>query len=217
MTNQTKDAVVLQIADVIGPLLEPPGFVRRRHRFEASDDRGNIRGYEICLSRSKSHFSLHLRLTLSNPALMERVNAVLKQVLLDVDAVYPANWDAATVGKAIPARTRDTTLAMLTDRRCFKAANESLEAFRTRFSIWMCVFDTVEEVQGWQAQLMRSVGFADAWFRAWDRSSGSSTTPRIRRCICCTRRGGMPSWNASTKRCCPTADRRTKWRCSSSI
>ncbi|MBB5943869.1 hypothetical protein [Xanthomonas sp. 3307] len=64
MNNQTKNAVVLQIADVVGPLLEPQGFVRRRHRFEAADRGSNIRGYEISLSRSKAHLALHLRLTL---------------------------------------------------------------------------------------------------------------------------------------------------------
>ncbi|MBB5886003.1 MULTISPECIES: hypothetical protein [unclassified Xanthomonas] len=164
MTNQTKDAVLQQIADVVGPLLERQGFVRRRHRFEAADGSGSLRGYEMSLSRSKAHFALLLRLMLSNPTLMKRVNAVLKQSLLDADAAYPANWDAATIGKAIQARTRDTTVAMLTDWRCFKAADESLEAFRTRFSIWMCVFDTIEEVDDWQAQLVQSVVFAHDWF-----------------------------------------------------
>ncbi|MET0549452.1 MAG: hypothetical protein ABW002_09315 [Xanthomonas sp.] len=95
---------------------------------------------------------------------MKRVNAVLKQALLDADASYPANWDDAIIGNAIQNRVRDPTVAMLTDWRCFKAADETLETFRTRFSIWMCVFDTIDEVQGWQAQLVQSVAFAQDRF-----------------------------------------------------
>ncbi|MXV05651.1 MULTISPECIES: hypothetical protein [unclassified Xanthomonas] len=163
MTDKTKDTVLLQITEVLGPLLERQGFVRRRHRFEAVDGDGNVRGYELCLSRSKGHFALHLRLALANPALMERVNAALKQALLDADAAHPANWDAATIGKAIETRTRDTTLAMLTDWRCFKAADESLEAFRERFSIWLCVFDALEDVHDWRVQVVQSVAFAQDW------------------------------------------------------
>ncbi|MET0549453.1 MAG: hypothetical protein ABW002_09320 [Xanthomonas sp.] len=56
MTSKTKDAMLLQIADVVAPLLERQGFVRRRHRFEAPDGSGNLRGYEISLSRKKPHF-----------------------------------------------------------------------------------------------------------------------------------------------------------------
>ncbi|UYC12566.1 hypothetical protein [Xanthomonas sp. CFBP 8445] len=34
MTDKTKDSILLQITEVLGPLLERQGFVRRRHRFE---------------------------------------------------------------------------------------------------------------------------------------------------------------------------------------
>lgn len=162
--NKSKDDIILDIAKVIGPLLEKKGFSRKKNYFELDDNIGNTYQYEICLSKNKGHFTLHLRLKLLNKSLMKEVNKVLEKTLLDKDYSYPNNWGDHDIKTSIKTRINDFCLAMVTDWRYFKKENETLEDFRKRFSIWMCVFDDINEIDDWKEQLIESLEFAEKWF-----------------------------------------------------
>ena len=164
MNKTTKDEVILDMAKVIGPLFEQKGFVQKKNKFEFHDNNtNNIYQYEICLSKSKGYFSLHLRLQLLNKPFMKEVNEVLKKVLLDKDYDYPDNWDDRTIKNSIKSRTSNFCLRMLTDWRHFKEENESLADFNDRFSIWVNAFNDINEIPNWKAQLVQSVLFTEKW------------------------------------------------------
>jgi hypothetical protein len=162
--NKSKDDIILDIAKVIGPLMEKKGFLRKKNYFERNDNIGNTYQYEICISKNKGCFTLHLRLKLLNKTLMKEVNKVLEKTLLDKDYSYPNNWCDRDINTSIKTRINDFCLAMVTDWRCFKEENETLENFRNRFSIWMCVFDDINEIDNWEEQLLESLEFAEKWF-----------------------------------------------------
>lgn len=164
MVKITKDEVILDMAKVIGPLFEKKGFVQKKNKFEFHDSKtNNIYQYEILLSKRKGYFSLHLRLNLFNKPFMKEVNEVLKKVLLDKDYDYLEGWDDKSKKSAIKSRLSNFRLGMLADWRGFKEENESLSDFRDRFSIWMCVFDDINEIPNWKAQLVQSVLFTEKW------------------------------------------------------
>ena len=164
MVKITKDEVILDMAKVIGPLFEEKGFVQKKNKFEFHDSNtNNIYQYEICLSKRKGYFSLHLHLNLFNKPFMKEVNEVLKKVLLDKDYDYLEGWDDKSKKSAIKSRLSNFRLGMLADWRGFKEENESLSDFRDRFSIWMCVFDDINEIPNWKAQLVQSVLFTEKW------------------------------------------------------
>ena len=94
---------------------------------------------------------------------MKEVNEVLKKVLLDKDYDYLEGWDDKSKKSTIKSRLSDFKLGMLADWRGFKEENESLSDFRDRFSIWMCVFDDINEIPNWKAQLVQSVLFTEKW------------------------------------------------------
>ncbi|MGG8095094.1 hypothetical protein PGO14_05795 [Klebsiella aerogenes] len=162
--NKSKDDIISDIAKVIGPLLEKKGFLRKKNYFELNDNIGNTYQYEIYISKSKGYFTLHLRLKLLNKSLMKEVNKVLEKTLLDKDYSYPNNWCDRDINTSIKTRINDFCVAMVTDWRCFKEENETLEDFRKRFSIWMCVFDDINEIDNWKEQLIKSLEFAEKWF-----------------------------------------------------
>ncbi len=161
--NKSKDDIILDIAEIISPLLENKGFSRKKNFFEFNDNVGNTYQYEICLSKNKGHFTLHLRLKLLNKSLMKEVNKILEKILLDNNYVYPNNWEERDIKISIKTRINDFCLSMVTDWRCFKEENETLEDFRKRFFIWMCVFDDINEIDGWREQLVKSIIFTEKW------------------------------------------------------
>ena len=164
MNKTPKEEVISDIAKVIGPLFEQKGFVQKKNIFEFHDSNtNNIYQYEICLSKRKGYFSLHLRLKLLNKPFMKEVNEVLKKVLLDKDYDYLEGWDDKSKKSTIKSRLSDFILGMLTDWRDFKEENESLSDFWDRFSIWMCFFDDINEIPNWKAQLVQSVLFTEKW------------------------------------------------------
>ena len=164
MNKTPKDEVILDMAKVIGPLFEQKGFVQKKNIFEFHDtNTNNIYQYEILLSKRKGYFSLHLRLNLLNKPFMKEVNKVLEKVLLDKDYDYLKGWDDKSKKSTIKSRLSNFRLRMLTDWRDFKEENESLSDFRDRFSIWMCVFDDINEIPNWKAQLVQSVLFTEKW------------------------------------------------------
>ncbi|ECA5091335.1 hypothetical protein ELR76_22405 [Salmonella enterica subsp. enterica serovar Menston] len=162
--NKSKDDIILDIDKVIRPLLEKKGFSRKKNYFELDDNVGNTYQYEIILSKNKGHFALHLRLKLLNKSLMKEVNKLLEKALLDKDYSYPNNWEERDIKTSIKTRISNFCLAMVTDWRCFKEQSETLENFRKRFSIWMCVFDDINEIDSWKDQLIESLNFAEKWF-----------------------------------------------------
>ena len=164
MNKTPKEEVISDIAKVIGPLFEQKGFVQKKNIFEFHDSNtNNIYQYEICLSKRKGYFSLHLYLNLFNKPFMKEVNEVLKKVLLDKDYDYLEGWDDKSKKSTIKSRLSDFILGMLTDWRDFKEENESLSDFWDRFSIWMSVFDDIKEIPNWKAQLVQSVLFTEKW------------------------------------------------------
>lgn len=163
MNKTTKD-ILADIVSVIRQSFESKGFTFKKNCFESSDSSGNVYQYEINLSKSKGHFSLHLRLKLLNKYLMKEVNAVLEKVLRDSNYRYPSNWSEKDIEVSIKTRINDYCVSMITDWRCFKNENESLDEFRSRFSIWMCVFNDINEINNWEKQLIESVELSVSWF-----------------------------------------------------
>ena len=164
MNKTPKDEVISDIAKVIGPLFEQKGFVQKKNIFEFHDSNtNNIYQYEILLSKSKGYFSLHLRLNFLNKPFMKEVNEVLKKVWLDEDFIRLEDSSDEMIKYAMKLRLSNFSLGMVTDWRDFKEENESLSDFRDRFSIWMCVFDDINEIPNWKAQLVQSVLFTEKW------------------------------------------------------
>ncbi|WP_295841494.1 hypothetical protein [uncultured Apibacter sp.] len=164
MNKTPKDEVISDIAKVIGPLFEKKGFVQKKNIFEFHDiNTNNIYQYEILLSKAKGYFSLHLRLNLLNKPFMKEVNKVLKKVWLDEDFIRLEDSSDEMIKYAMKIRTSNFYLSMVTDWRDFKEENESLADFRDRFSIWICVFDDINEIPNWKAQLVQSVLFTEKW------------------------------------------------------
>lgn len=162
--RKTKEDIIFDIVSVIRPLFESKGFTFKKNCFESNDNLGNTYQYEINISKSKGHFSLHLRLKLLNRKLMKEVNAVLEKVLRDSTYRYPSNWSEKDIEASIKTRVNDYCISMITDWRCFKNENESLDEFRNRFSIWMCVFNDINEINNWEKQLIESVELSTSWF-----------------------------------------------------
>ena len=164
MNKTTKDEVILDIAKVIGPLFEQKGFVQKKNIFEFHDSNtNNIYQYEILLSKRKGYFSLHLRLKLLNKPFMKEVNKVAKKVWLDEDFIRLDGRSDEMIKYAMKIRLSDYNLGMVTDWRDFKEEKEPLSDFNDRFSIWFSVFDDINEIPNWKAQLVQSVLFTEKW------------------------------------------------------
>ncbi|AJA45552.1 hypothetical protein C7375_1383 [Frischella perrara] len=164
MVKITRDEVILDIAKVIGPLFEQKGFVQKKNIFEFHDSNtNNIYQYEILLSKRKGYFSLHLRLKLLNKPFMKEVNKVAKKVWLDEDFIRLDGRSDEMIKYAMKIRLSDYNLGMVTDWRNFKEEKEPLSDFNDRFSIWFSVFDDINEIPNWKAQLVQSVLFTEKW------------------------------------------------------
>ena len=157
MNKTPKDEVISDIAKVIGPLFEQKGFVQKKNIFEFHDSNtNNIYQYEIRLSKRKGYFSLHLRLNFLNKPFMKEVNEVSKKEWLDEDFIRLEDSSDEMIKYAMKLRLSNFRLRMLTDWRDFKEENESLSDFWDRFSIWFSVFDDINEIPNWKAQLVQS-------------------------------------------------------------
>lgn len=170
MTSESTKDVLNQIDGVIGEKFKEKGFLSKKQgEFELFNIDGNIYTYEILLTKNKGYFSLSLRLLLKNKELMKNVNNILELVLNDESYAYPAGWDEKAIRESKNIRLANNVVTMLTDWRFFKG-EESLENFNRSFSIWMCVFDHINEIIDWEAQLLRSIDYSITWF-ACARSS----------------------------------------------
>ncbi|WP_409310333.1 hypothetical protein [Pectobacterium sp. B1J-3] len=159
--------IIESIVNVISPFFENNGFSLKKQRFfEFDAEGGNKYQYEILVSKNKEYFSLSLRLNLLNESLMHSVNGVLERVLKDERYKYPPNWSDKDIEGSIKTRLSNSTVASLSDWRCFKDGNESLDEFRKRFSIWMCFFDELDEVGNWREQVIKSANYSLGWFSA---------------------------------------------------
>ena len=162
-----KDEIISKIVEVVRLPFEERGFSLKRKRFfEREDSYGNIQQYEINLSKLKGYFSLHLRLNILNKPLLKKVNVVLEKALLDEEYPYPETWDDKWIADTVKLRIKNNFLAGVTDWRGFKKDDESLEEFNSRFAIWVCIFDDINENENWKLQLLMSVEFAEKWFLA---------------------------------------------------
>lgn len=163
--NKTAYDIVKKITDTINPVFSANGFkLKNKKYFEYNDDKGNLFQYEINLKKTKGYYSLHLMLNVFNETLMVKVNELLGAVLRSDRYEYPLNWSSELIESTIKSRVKSKLVYSVTDWRIFKKNNESLEEFNSRFSIWFCVFDDIDEKQNWEEQLIESVNMAIAWF-----------------------------------------------------
>lgn len=164
MKKNSKE-IIETIVDVINPFFINNKFSLKRQRFfELDADGGYKYQYEVVVSKNKGHFSLSLRLNLLNKTLMHSVNDVLEKALRDERYKYPSNWSDKNIEESIKTRLNNNTVTSLSDWRGFKDDNESLDEFRKKFSIWMCVFDELDEVVNWRDQVIKSANYSLNWF-----------------------------------------------------
>jgi len=167
MNPISKDEVISKIVEVVRLPLEEKGFSfcpKKKHCFEREDSRGNIAVYNIALSKKRGYFILHLGLAVCNKPLLKKVNAVLLKAISDEEYPYHEGWDEKWIANAIKQISKNDYLAGITDWKCFKGEDESLEEFNNRFGIWVCTFDDIEEIENWKSQLLMSIEFAEKWF-----------------------------------------------------
>jgi hypothetical protein len=161
MNQTTKDEVISVIVECIKPSFEKIGFnLKRKRFFECEVSQGNVQQYEINLSQNKGWFSLNLRLNVINKKLMNKVNTVLKNTLLDEAYPYPGIWDKKFIMDSIKLRVSNYYVTGETDWKIFKKDEETLHEFRDRFSIGICSFNNIEEIDNWESQLLQSVEYA---------------------------------------------------------
>jgi len=165
MSQAPKEDIIDKIVATIGPPFEKKGFsLKRKRLFECKDSHGNVQQYAISLSKLKGWFSLHLSLGIFNKLLLEKVNVILEKALLDEAYPYPDVWDKKLIMDTVKVRTSSSFLTGLTDWRCFKKDDESLQEFNSRFFIWIRSFDSLDEIENWESQLLQSVEYATEWF-----------------------------------------------------
>jgi len=165
MNQMPKEEIINKIVATITPSFEKKGFFLKRKRiFECEDSYGNKQQYVISLSTLKGCFSLHLSLGVSNKPLLKKVNAILEKTLLDEAYPHPATFDQKIIMDCVIERMNNYFLAGLTDWRIFKKEDESLQDFNNRFFIWIRNFDSLDDIENWESQLLQSVEFATDWF-----------------------------------------------------
>ncbi len=164
----SKDLVLNRIINILERPLQEKGFNLRKLKsktiFERQNDRGQIQEYEIKLSKEKGYYHLHLVLHIKDRKQLKLRNEILKKVLMDKRYAFPSNWSEKNIKDSINARTKTKDFFSLTDWRSLKDKNESLEDFNSRFSMWMCCFDELDEIKNWKKQLVTSVELADKFF-----------------------------------------------------
>jgi hypothetical protein len=169
--NTTKDVLTLLTSTITDRFTEQGFSLRKDRYFEKTNDSGRTHRYAIKVSKNKGWFSLHLTLHLLDTALMKDVNKVLEKALRDETLKYPDSFSATMIEDIVKTRTSNMIVAELTDWRALKDADETLEAFNARFSIWLFSFDQLKEKPDWKEQLSQSVTLALEWFRMVDSQS----------------------------------------------
>lgn len=166
-----KKDVVGKIVDVIRTSFEQDGFkLKAPNKFEKRKG-DSLYIYEISVTKSKTHFSLHLRLKLQNKRISTGVNTILKRVLKDPLIKYPTNFTDKVIEDIFKGRTSNKDVYGLTDWRFFKADKQTLSDFNAKFSIWFSNFETLEEKNNWQTELLQSVAYAKSWFALIDHDA----------------------------------------------
>ena len=163
--------IISQIVNTIRDAFEQDGFkLKVPNKFVKK--RGNsLYIYEICLTKSKTYFSLHLRLKLQNRSISTDVNNVLKKVLKDPIIEYPTNFTDKVIEDMVKGRTTNKDIYGLTDWRFFKEYEQTLNEFNAKFSIWFSNFEKLEEKNNWQTELLQSVDYAKSWFTLVDNDA----------------------------------------------
>ena len=166
-----KKDVVGKIVDVIRTSFEQDGFkLKAPNKFEKRKG-DSLYIYEISVTKSKTHFSLHLRLKLQNRSISTDVNNVLKKVLKDPIIKYPTNFTDKVIDGIVKGRTTNKDIYGLTDWRFFKEKEQTLNEFNAKFSIWFSNFEKLEEKDNWQTELLQSVDYAKSWFTLVDNDA----------------------------------------------
>ena len=121
-----KKNVISQIVNTIRDAFEQDGFkLKAPNKFEKK--RGDsLYIYEICVTKSKTYFSLHLRLKLQNKSISTDVNNILKKVLKDPIIKYPTNFTDKVIDGIVKGRTTNNDVYGLTDWRFFKGDEQTL-------------------------------------------------------------------------------------------
>lgn len=159
-----KKQVIQEIVKILEPSFNKHGFENKRLKFFEKKEGENVFLYEIDLSKSKGYFSLHLRLHFLNKKISNLYNSVMKKVLTDEQTTFPSSWSKKDIENNIKGRSSVKRVSMLTDWRKLKEEDESLEDFYSKFSIWFCVFDKLDEKEGYKEQLLLSIDLALKWF-----------------------------------------------------
>ena len=166
-----KKDVVGKIVDVIRTSFEQDGFkLKAPNKFEKRKG-DSLYIYEISVTKSKTHFSLHLRLKLQNKRISTGVNTILKRVLKDPLIKYPTNFTDKVIEDIFNGRTSNKDVYGLTDWRLFKEDEQTLNDFNERFSIWFSTFEKLENRMNWQTELLQSVDYAKSWFLLVDNDA----------------------------------------------
>ena len=166
-----KKDVVRKIVDVIRTSFEQDGFkLKAPNKFEKRKG-DSLYIYEISVTKSKTHFSLHLKLKLQNKSISTGVNNVLKKVLKNPGIKYPSNFSNKVIEDIFKGRTSNKDVYGLTDWRLFKEDEQTLNDFNERFSIWFSTFEKLENRMNWQTELLQSVDYAKSWFLLVDNDA----------------------------------------------
>ena len=149
-----KKNVISQIVNTIRDAFEQDGFkLKVPNKFEKKKG-DSLYIYEICVTKSKTYFSLHLRLKLQNRSLSTDVNNVLKKVLKDPIIKYPTNFTDKVIDGIVKGRTTNKDIYGLTDWSFFKEVDP-----------------TLNEKDNWQTELLQSVDYAKSWFTLVDNDA----------------------------------------------
>jgi len=164
-----KDEVLVKVTDVLSDKFSENGFALKKNIFEKIISPQKKYQYIIDIKRKFSSNLLHLTLRVLDKNIKGGSNAILKKALMDKEMKFPENWAQKDIEYSVNGRTKDYTIAGLTDWRVFKKPDETLENFNKRFSIWLTnYFNEIEEIEDWKGQLLTSIDFSKKWFEQYD-------------------------------------------------
>lgn len=159
-----KKDIINKIVETIKSSFEEIGFsLKSSNKFEKKNG-NSLYVYEIDVTKSLTGHSLHLKLYLQNKDIANGVNKILKKALTAPLVEYPKNWTSKILEDNIKVRTSNKNICGLTDWRCLKKDEQSLEAFNENFSIWFSIFERLEDKKNWKTELIKSVDYAKKWF-----------------------------------------------------
>ena len=166
-----KKEVAKKIAETIEPYLYANGFsLKSLNRFEKKN-KNSLYVYGIDVTKSRTRYSLHLKLYLQNKEIANGINKILKKVLEDPLMEYPKNWTSKQIEETIKSRTVNKNIYGLTDWRFFNNNELPLEIFNESFSIWFSTFEKLEDKRNWVKELIKSVDYTRDWFNLVDNDA----------------------------------------------